>query len=551
MLLLLAAVAAGGVGGAPDNGPTEWVSVSSEGNAGNGESQAPVISGNARYVAFHSAANNLVDEDTNGVVDVFLHNRETGHTRRVSRRTGGEQGNCDSEAAAISGGGRTVVFHSCAFNLVGNDTNNVQDVFAYDRNNGEVRRVSVHTDGTEANDVSADPSVSGDSRIVAFWSYASNLIAGDDEGWPDIFLHDQETEATWRITVNSFGDGGNGDSLYPAVSNDGRYVVYESDASNLTPGDSGIYRDIFLFDRSTGFTERVSVSDDEQEAQGDSFAAAVSGTGRYVAFVSYAANLVEDDDNSYPDVFVRDRVDGRTIRVNVSEGGEEASVFEIDQEPAFSADGRYVAFKSRADNLVPNDTNDVGDVFLYDLQQETIALASVNGDGVQGNDASQSPSLSDNGRYVTFSSLASNLVTADGNGRRDIFVHDTVGPPQPPALSINYATGAPGSSFTVDGTAYPADAAITVRVNERVRSPSAPIQTDGEGDFRFLLSTAGASEGVYVVEASAGETALFVVFHLDAAYPIRPQEGAGPTVNVPAGSALDRFSYLPVVATDG
>ncbi len=551
ILLLLVAALAGAVVSAPADGPTERVSLSSGGTAGNGESLAPVISGNARYIAFHSAADNLVGEDTNGVLDVFLHDQETGQTRRVSRRTDGQQANCDSEAAAISGAGRTVVFHSCAFNLVSNDTNNVQDVFAYDRDTGEVRRVSVHTDGTQANDVSGDPSVSGDSQIVAFWSHANNLIEGDDEGWTDIFLHDQGARATWRITVNSFGEGGNGNSQYPAVSNDGRYVVYESDASNLTPGDNGIYRDVFLLDRSTGITERVSVTDDEQEAHGDSFAAAVSGSGRYVAFVSYAANLVDDDGNSYPDVFVRDRVDGRTLRVNVSDGGNEVEVFETDQEPAFSADGRYVAFKSRAGNLVANDTNEVSDVFLYDLQERTITLASLNSDGVQGNDASQSPSLSDDGRYLAFSSVASNLVPRDNNGQRDIFVHDTVGPPPMPALSINYSTGAPGSTFTVDGSDYPAGATVTVRINNREIAPSGPIQTDEEGSFRFLVSTAGASESVYAVEASVGETALSVFFRLDTAYPVRPQEGDGPVVSVPAGIALNRPIYLPAVAQEG
>lgn len=550
MILLLLTALVGVVGGAPADGPTERVSVSSAGVAGNGESQTPVISGNSRYVAFQSAADNLVGEDTNSVRDVFLHDRETGQTRRVSRHTNGQQGNCDSGSPAISGGGRKVVFDSCAFNLVDDDTNNVPDVFAYDRDTGEVRRVSVHTNGTQANDLSADPVVSGDSRIIAFWSHADNLIEGDDEGHTDIFLHDQETWATWRITVNSLGEGGNGDSQHPAISNDGRYVVYESGASNLTAGDSGIYRDIFLFDRTTGFTERVSVSDEEQEAQGESFAASVSGSGRYVAFVSFAANLVSDDNNSLPDVFVRDRVEGRTIRINVSNSGEEVGVLETDQEPTFSANGRYVAFKSRAGNLAPNDTNGVGDIFIYDLQEETISLASVNGDGVQGNDASQSPSLSDDGRFVAFSSVASNLVSGDSNGQRDIFVHDTVGPPPPPALTINYQSGAPGSSFTVDGSAYPAGANVTVRVNNRTLAPSSPIQTDGEGDFRFLASTTGASEGVYIVEASAGGTTLTVSFHLDNAYPIRPQEGEGPVISVPAGIALDSFVYMPAVARE-
>ena len=537
--------------GAPVNGPTERVSLSSFGVAGNGESWAPAISGNSRYVAFQSAADNLVDGDTNGVLDIFLHDRETGETRRVSRHEDGQQGNCDSQAPAISGGGRTVVFHSCALNLVDGDSNNVRDVFAYDRDTGEMERVSVHTDGTQANDVSGDPSVSGDSRIVAFWSYADNLIEGDNEGLADIFLHDQDNGATWRITINGAGDGGNGDSRFPAISNDGRFVVFESDASNLTAGDDGIYRDILIFDRSSGATERVSVSDDEQAAEGESFAAAVSGSGRYVAFVSYAANLVDGDTNSLPDVFVRDRSDGRTLRVNVSNSGEQVQVLETDQEPTFSADGRYVAFKSRADNLVPDDTNEVGDIFRYDLQQGTISLVSVNGDGVQGNNASQSPSLSDTGRFVAFSSRASNLVARDGNEKRDIFVHDIVGPPPPPELTINYATGAPGSTFTIDGSNYPADAAISVSVNGHEIAPSSPIQTDNEGSFRFLVNADGASVGVYAVEASTGETALSVVFRLDAAAPVRPQEGEGPTVTVPAGIALDRFIYLPSIAQTG
>lgn len=542
---------AGRPGRAPDV-TIERVSVHSDGGEANAENRTPAISGDGRYVVFESDASNLVGGDSNGVADVFVHDRETGETRRVSVSSGGTQGNASSRAPAISGGGRTVAFHSNAFNLVGGDTNNVSDIFVRDRDTGTTSRVSVHSNGTQGNDVSYDPAVSGDSRYVAFWSYAGNLVDNDSNGRADVFVRDQVMGQTFRVSQNASGIGGNGDSKYPAISGNGRYVVFESTASNLVGGDSGIYTDIYLYDIQMGGIERVSVSDDEQEAQGDSWAASVSGDGRYVAFVSFASNLVAGDTNLYPDVFVRDRHTGQTRRVNVSTDGAQVNVFEEDQAPVVAADGSVIAFKSKADNLVGGDNNNIGDVFLRDLGAGTTVRVSVTPAGVEGNDASKEPSLSGSGRHVAFSSLANNLVAGDNNGQRDIFVVDRLAEPPPPpapaALAINYDYGAPGSYFTIVGSDYPAGEVVTVAVNGVVINTGTPFPTNSEGGFAAILRAFDADLGGYAVRASVEGESAVTGFRLLNGAPVRPREGDGfVELDVPAGIAYKNVLYMPVV----
>jgi Tol biopolymer transport system component len=396
------------------------VSVASDGTQGNGASALPSISADGRYVAFLSGASNLVPGDTNGVDDVFVHDRLTGQTTRVSVASDGTEGNGHSESPSISADGRYVAFASYASNLVPGDTNGVMDVFVHDRLTGQTTRVSVASDGTQGNGESRYPSISADGRYVAFMSYASNLVPGDTNGVMDVFVHDRLTGQTTRVSVASDGTQGNGDSVSPSISADGRYVAFMSYAYNLVPGDTNGKADVFVHDRLTGQTTRVSVASDGTQGNDGSGGASISANGRYVAFVSGASNLVPGDTNGVDDVFVHDRLTGQTTRVSVASDGTQGNG--DSWWPSISADGRYVAFMSWASNLVPGDTNGTWDVFVHDRLTGQTTRVSVASDGTEGNSDSIYPSISADGRYVAFQSWASNLIPRDTNGAWDVFV---------------------------------------------------------------------------------------------------------------------------------
>jgi Tol biopolymer transport system component len=281
------------------------VSVSSSGVQANGESNSPAISSDGRYVAFDSDASNLVSGDTNGRRDVFVHDRQTGQTTRVSISSGGVQGNAVSVAPTISADGHYVAFNSVSSTLVSGDTNNESDVFVHDRQTGQTTRVSVSSSGAQGNFGSGSQAISADGRYVAFLSSATNLVSGDNNGNADVFVHDRQTAITTRVSISSGGAEANGSSYEPVISADGRYVAFHSYATNLVSGDTNGERDVFVHDRQTGQTTRVSVSSGGVQASGASVEAAISGDGRYVAFDSWVSNLVSGDTNNTGDVFVR------------------------------------------------------------------------------------------------------------------------------------------------------------------------------------------------------------------------------------------------------
>jgi Tol biopolymer transport system component len=212
-----------------------------------------------------------------------------------------------------------------------------------------------------------------------------------------------------------------GASFGPAISTNGRFVAFQSEANDLVPGRTNIIDDIFVHDRQTHTTRRVSISSTGVLANDGSFNAAISGDGRFVAFNSSATNLVADDTNGAPDSFVRDRLNGTTERVSVNSAEQQANG-SIGFGLAISADGRYVAFSSSATNLVVNDTNNCEDVFVRDRTLGTTIRVSVASNGTQANGCSFNPAISADGQHVAFESLASNLVTGDSNNRKDVFV---------------------------------------------------------------------------------------------------------------------------------
>ncbi len=402
------------------------VSIASDGGQGNEHSDISAISANGRYVAFTSYASNLVPGDTNAVQDIFVHDRQTGATTRVSVASNGDQANATSTSPAISTDGRFVAFTSYATNLA-SGTSGMGDIFVNDRFTGVTEFVSVASGDLLGNKGSDHLSISADGRYVAFALFFK-ITSPIDPTWGDwhntIFVRDRLTQQTKRVTPLLEWKPGGTNSWTPNISADGHFVTFMSEIIDLVPGDTKSKNDIFEYDMLTGNTTRISVSSKGAEANDHSYTPTISADGRFVAYLSGASNLVAGDTNGIPDIFVHDRVTGETQRVSVAVDGAQP-----DNEsdfPSISGDGRYVAFQSKASNLVPGDTNNWTDVFLSDLQSGDFRLISFTFDGAQANWISDYPSVSQDGSFVAFRSLAKNLVPQDTNGKRDVFVCDGV-----------------------------------------------------------------------------------------------------------------------------
>jgi len=430
---------------AQSSGATKRISIGLYGQEANGGSEFPAISANSRFVAFASDATNIVSGDTNNKRDIFVYDRAAGWMTRVSIAGDGTEANGDNYLPAISADGRFVAFSSYATNLVTGDTNNWVDVFVHDRQTGDTVRVSVASDGSQGQYGGSNyPAISADGRFVAFWSCATNLVPSDTNGYCDIFVRDRDTDengvfdepgkvSTVRVSIASDGTQANSDSYFPAISADGRFVVFESYADNLVAGDTNSQSDVFLHDRDADedgvfdepgevSTTRISVASNGTEGNGNSGSAAISADGRYVAFESDATNLVPSDTNGEQDIFLRDWRYGVTTRISVSSSGTEGDGFS--EAPSISFNGRYVAFVSWAYDLDPVCNYAARHILLRDRMTGQTACVSLASDGTQAYGDSWNPSISADGRYVAFGSDADNLVPGDDNSSRDIFVRD-------------------------------------------------------------------------------------------------------------------------------
>jgi len=415
LLVFSAAALAGG-------GPyTERVSVDSSEAQGNGDSSFPSLSADGRFVAFESSATNLVSSDTNGKVDVFVRDTSLGTTERVSISSSEAQVNGSSGSASISADGRYVAFESKATNLVTGDTNGKTDIFVRDRALGTTVRVSVTSSEAQVNGDSGAPSISADGRYVAFQSDATNLVSGDTNGRSDIFVRDLVDGTTTRVSITDAEAQANSGSMWPSISADGRYVAFQSDATNLWGVDNNGVTDIYFRDRTAGKTGRVSANNEGTLGNDGSWNPSISGDGSYIAFQSDASNLVSGDTLGYSDIFVFAMETGFVYRVSLNSDetqGNGSSLF-----PHISANGRFVVFASLATNLVGSDTNATWDVFLRDRYTGTTSRQSVATGDVQANGASNNCGISNDGRVVGFPSEATNLVTGDSNSKSDVFVH--------------------------------------------------------------------------------------------------------------------------------
>ncbi len=367
------------------SGARQLASIAPEGAAGNSWSSGAALSADGRYVAYYSWASNLSLGDANAVQDVFVFDRQSGVNERVSVASGGGQANGRSgdgrlgARPAISADGRVVAFHSQASNLVAGDSNGVADVFVRDRLTGETARVSLSTQGAQGSDDSTRPALSADGRVVAFQSRAKNLDLAhpNPDGVSQIYVHDRDMGRTDLISLGADGLAGNGDAVDAALSADGRWVVFSAQATNLIANDANGANGaahIFVYDRQSGALERVSVSSAGIPANRDAATPAISADGRFVAYASAASNLVDGDGNGMADIFVFDRATRHTGRASVAVTAPwTAAEANSDSQgpPALSADGRFVAFVSSASNLAAaddgaEDTNAAADVFLHE-----------------------------------------------------------------------------------------------------------------------------------------------------------------------------------------
>jgi Tol biopolymer transport system component len=411
------------------DGLTARLNVASEGQESNADAflTATGLSGDGRYVAFASEATNLVPDDTNNVFDVFVYDRWLGQLSRVSVSDEGKPGNQNSSMPAISADGRYVAFSSSATNLVPNDNNKVADIFVYDRSLQKIVRVSVNPQGPESNAPAFNPILSKDGRYVAFESEATNLVMDDTNNVSDIFVYDTQTQGLQRVSISSTGVAGNGASFAAALSSDGNAVAFDSVATKLSPQDTNLFSDVFVHDLQTGQTTLASVASSGEIGNGNSFAPSLSSDGRYVVFESDATNLVSNDTNGTTDVFIRNLSFQETALVSITAEGEIGNADSF--LPTISADGQAVTFLSFASNLISNDSNGVLDVFLSNRVTGQITRMNIDALGREsefGLFHNLPVAVSMDGCYTAFTSSATNLVRGDTNGHFDVFARGNV-----------------------------------------------------------------------------------------------------------------------------
>lgn len=429
--------------------PARLVSLSHDGKLGNERSSVPypplaaVVTADGRFVAFESKADNLVPDDTSRsheFQEIFVRDMRRRTTERINVSSSGNQADQgaragddyylvfpDTDLGGISDDGRYVVFATTSSNLVPDDTNRAWDVFVRDRHAGTTKRISVASDGAEGNEDSFSPVISGNGKVVAFTSGASNLIQDDANRHPDVFVHYIATGETVRVSMSSTGEearmskgaySSDGSAL-PSISSDGAFVAFSSSAYNLVEHDTNGVEDVFVRDIDGGETRRVSISSEgaqtepievEGELYGESSNVSLSGDGSVVMFTTIASNLVAGDTNELPDTFVHDMKTDKTERVSVSSDGGQVTGCTNDEcddgstGGSISFDGRLVAFTSSG-NLGARDS-EYGiehDVYIRDRATDRTILANHRYTGAPAGFWNlHGPSLSTNGRWLVF-----------------------------------------------------------------------------------------------------------------------------------------------------
>lgn len=393
------------------------ISVASDGTLANGNSSNSSMSSDGRYVVFRSLARNLVPETTTGL-QIYLRDRSAGTTELISVNESGAAGDADSSDAKVSDNGRYAVFSSYAKNLIPGVFSYKSQIYLRDRLENKNQLISKTVNGGPATAGCIYPNISADGRYVVYTCASNNLVADDTNNLLDIFVYDRITDQTQRVSVSSDGTPGNDYSLGGAfISADGRYVVFTSKASNLVANDTNDANDVFVHDRIAGTTKLISMSSDGVQGNGESssFGGDITPDGRLITFHSVATNLVSGDTNGSRDVFVHNQTTGVTDLVSIAPNGGQFSGAHM-TNPNISDDGRYVAFTW-------NDTyNHIA--YVRDLQTSVTTKLTFNGGAGYWPEHTYESGISSNGRYVLIHSNRPDIVAGDTNNAMDVFLVD-------------------------------------------------------------------------------------------------------------------------------
>ncbi|MGZ6912601.1 MAG: TolB family protein [Acidimicrobiia bacterium] len=446
-------------------GTTERVSIADNEGEGSFGGYGGLVSADGRYVAFSSDSDNLLaTADNNGSTDVFLRDRQLGTTTRVSVKNAGGEANDSSYLQSMTPDARIIVFNSDADNLIGTtDQNFSTDVYIRDRGANKTQRISVATDGTEGDLDSTYGSISDDGRYVAFLSNASNFDENDSGVFQDVYLRDRTAGTTTRLSALADGTEADSDSTNVIISGDGKVVVFDTDASNLLPvSDDNGATDVYAASVATGAIERISSRPDGGDASDFSFVAGVSDDGRYVFFQSGAKDLVGNSLLAATDGFVRDRTAGRTVLAATTQKMTEPLGPSADlsgsSPNAISGDGRYLLFSSTAtDVMADGDTNStISDVYLESNPVPLVLGVTPNSlaRGTSGNVVLSGINLRGSGALVIFGDdVTVNSVNALSETQVSVSVTvaaDAVPGPRTPMI-VQTGTGGPPLS---GGLAY-------------------------------------------------------------------------------------------------
>lgn len=493
-------------------GQLTLLSLTPEGQPGNLYSTSPSISADGQWVAFESEATDLVSNDTNSSSDIFVRNLAAGTTTRVSTTSAGAQANGGSFSPVISADGRFVAFQSFAINLVSDDTHGKADIFLHDLQTHTTILISATESGSPANGDSYAPAISASGRYVAFQSQASDLISDDANSKADVFVRDLQTHTTTLVSAAVDGSPANGDSDAPSISADGRYVAFQSDASNLVVNDTNGKTDIFIRDLFTQTTTRISVSTAGEEANDSSFIPVLSPDAHLVTFQSNASNLIKNDTNGKTDLFVHDQRSSTTRRLSVASDGSEGNAPSF--APASINNSGIVVFASDASNLVSGDTNAQTDLFVHHLATGTTSLISTGLGGSPANGFSFFPVLSADSRWVAFFSAASNLVSGDTNNQIDIFLYETGFDITPPTVvSITRAVASPSNAGSVSFNVTFSEAVTGVDADDFTLiseglSGTSITDVSGSGAFFTITVSTGSGNGTLRMDVNASGTGI-------------------------------------------
>lgn len=399
------------------------------GEQGNSKSQMPRISPSGRFVTFASVSG--FGLAIGGRSHIFVRDLRDESLTWVSKPPTDLAENGDCFNPVISADGRFVAFMSWASNLHVLDTNGTADVYCHDRQSGKTYLVSATPTGSGGDDISNDPEITADGRFVVFTSQASDLVAGDTNNTIDVFRHDLLLGVTDLVTVDAGGNQASTYSSFGAISDDGRYVAFQSRADNLTVPEGDTAEDIFVKDMLTGTVELISVRHDGTPTNAECASPSISADGTRVAFLTSDIQMVPGHPGAHRDVYVFDRTTGVLVCASLTASNGNANGPVISGR--LSRDGGHVAFSNAANLIVPFDTNNIADVFVRDLAVGTTKICSVSTPWPTVPLGGDAPDVSLGGVFVVFTSNSPQLVVGDTNSTGDVFVRD-----QTPWLPYSY-----------------------------------------------------------------------------------------------------------------